>query len=231
MLRRLLSYFIPVNIHKQPSALSKTLEVTWANGQLVLDSRHTNYSFGSLQRVLRKGLLEIGFEKIRGMSEILVLGVAGGSVIQTINGEAGFTGRITGVEIDPEVIALSKKFFGLDRIPNLELINDDAFEFVLRTRQQYDLVIIDIFQDTTMPGFLFETYFVNRLGEITSQNGIVVFNTMTLKESDFLRNSEFKRHVDTKVFNIRSLPRLESHNELMILEKPKNTSSAENKRS
>ncbi len=219
MLRRLLSYFIPINIHKQPSKLSKTLEVTWANGQLVLDSRHTNYSFGSLQRVLRKGLSAIGYDRIRKMSGILVLGVAGGSVIRTLNDEIGFSGTITGVEIDPEVIALSQKYFGLGTIQNLELVNEDAFEFVLRTRKRYELVIIDIFLDTSMPGFLFETYFINRLGEITANCGFVIFNTMTLTESDFVRNAEFKKHVDPRLFRVRSLPRLESHNELMILER------------
>ncbi len=65
MLRRLFSYFVPINIHKKNSGVSKTLEVTWNNGQLVLDSKNTNYSYGSLQRILRKGLKYIGFERIK----------------------------------------------------------------------------------------------------------------------------------------------------------------------
>jgi len=56
MLRKLLSYIIPIKIYKTKSTLSKTIEVTWANGELVLDSENTNYSYGSLQRILRKGL-------------------------------------------------------------------------------------------------------------------------------------------------------------------------------
>lgn len=38
MLRKLLSYIIPIKIYKTKSTLSKTIEVTWANGELVLDS-------------------------------------------------------------------------------------------------------------------------------------------------------------------------------------------------
>ena len=83
MLRKILSYFIPVNIYKKNSAVSKTLEVTLNNGKLVLDSKSTNYSYGSLQRILRKGLQYIGFERIRGFENVLVLGVAAGSVIKT----------------------------------------------------------------------------------------------------------------------------------------------------
>ena len=56
MIRKLFSYFIPINVYQKNSAVSKTLEVTWNNGELVLDSKSTNYSYGSLQRILRKGL-------------------------------------------------------------------------------------------------------------------------------------------------------------------------------
>jgi len=80
MFSKIFSYFIPVNVYKKNSSVSKTLEVTWNNGQLVLDSKHTNYSYGSLQRILRKGLKYIGFERIRNFESVLVLGVAGGSV-------------------------------------------------------------------------------------------------------------------------------------------------------
>ena len=52
--------------------------------ELVLDSKNTNYSYGSLQRILRLGLKNIGFDKIVPMDHILVLGVAGGSVIKTL---------------------------------------------------------------------------------------------------------------------------------------------------
>jgi spermidine synthase len=145
MLKKVLSYLIPINIHRVKSALSKSLEVTWANGELVLDSENANYSYGSLQRILRLGLKNIGFDKIIRMDHILVLGVAGGSVVKTLVDEIKFSGRITGVEIDPEIIKLSNHYFKLDKIQQLEIVIDDAFEFVLKTKEKYDLIIIDIF--------------------------------------------------------------------------------------
>ena len=59
MLKKVLSFLLPINIYQKKSTLSKNLEVTWNNGQLVLDSENTNYSFGSLQRILRKGLKKL----------------------------------------------------------------------------------------------------------------------------------------------------------------------------
>ena len=74
MIKKIFSYFIPIKIYETNSVLSKSLEVTWANGELVLDSENANYSYGSLQRILRLGLQNIGYEKIVPMNQILVLG-------------------------------------------------------------------------------------------------------------------------------------------------------------
>ena len=135
MIRKLLSYLLPITVFKTKSNWSKSIEITWANGELVLDSENTNYSYGSLQRILRLGLKTIGFRQIRKMNTILVLGVAGGSVIKTLNDEIQFKGKIIGVEIDPEIIKIANSYFQLNQIPNLSLLNTDAFEFVLKTME------------------------------------------------------------------------------------------------
>lgn len=219
MYKRLLSYFIPVNIYKKSSAISKNVEVSWNNGQLVLDSLNTNYSYGSLQRILRIGLQSIGFDTIRSMNHILVLGVAGGSVIKTLTDEIKFGQRITGVEIDPEIITVANQYFNLDKIPNLQIVIDDAFDFVLKSSDRYDLVIIDIFQDTTMPNFLFEQFFINHVGGLLSPNGYVMFNTMILKDVQEIRNRNFIAQFDPNRYSVRSIPRLEKHNELIVIQK------------
>lgn len=210
---------IPINIKTVKSQWSKTLEVTWANGQLVLDSRNTNYSYGSLQRILRIGLLKIGFARIEKMNHILVLGVAGGSVIKTLVNEVKFAKKITGVEIDADVIAIANTYFELDKVPNLTLILDDAFEFILKTKETYDLIIIDIFQDTKMPNFLFESFFVERILDVLNKNGLVLFNTMCLTDADNDRNIVYLELFDLKNVRIQTIPRIESHNEVIIVEK------------
>lgn len=218
MLKRFLSYFIPINIHKKNSSISKKLEVTWNNGQLVLDSSNTNYSYGSLQRILRKGLHYIGFERIRDFQSILVLGVAGGSVIKTIIEDINFKGKITGVEIDPVVIDIANTYFKLDKIANLKMVNDDAFEYILKTNEKYDLIIIDIFKDTEMPNFLFEDFFINRINLLLNVNGFIIFNTMTLNKKDKERNLLYKS-LFNEDYSVRMYPKVEDHNELFTIKK------------
>nr|WP_315199973.1 fused MFS/spermidine synthase [uncultured Flavobacterium sp.] len=219
MLSKILSYIIPIKIYKTKSTLSKTIEVTWANGELVLDSENTNYSYGSLQRILRKGLKHFGFEKISKMDHALVLGVAGGSVIKTLVDEIHFEGKITGVDIDPDIIKIANEYFKLDEIKNLNIIIEDAFEFVLKTKDHYDLIIIDVFQDTTMPNFLFEKFFINRICFLLKSKGVVLFNTMCLTAKDNFRNQNFIKEFNDENFKIESIPRVEVHNELIIIEK------------
>lgn len=219
MLKKWLSYFVPINIYRKKSVLSKDLEITWNNGQLVLDSQNTNYSYGSLQRILRKGLKTIGFKNVVAMEHILVLGVAGGSVIKTLIEEIGYRKKITGVEIDADIIAIANDYFQLDQIPNLEIVIDDAFEFVLKTKDKYDLIIIDIFQDTKMPNFLFEKFFINRIAFLLKEKGIILFNTMILDDAQENRNAAFVSEFDTTLFEFTKIPRLENHNELFLVRK------------
>ena len=218
MIRKLFSYFIPINVYKKKSSVSQSIEVTWNNGQLVLDSKSTNYSYGSLQRILRKGLKYIGFERIRNFESILVLGVAGGSVIKTLVDEIKFKGKITGVEIDSDIIAIANQYFQLDTIPNLEIIIDDAFEYILKTKLQYDLIIIDIFQDTTMPNFLFEDFFINRINSLLNLNGFILFNTMVINKKQEERNLIYKTKFDGQ-YSLRMYPKVEIHNELFTIKK------------
>ena len=218
MLKKLFSYILPFNIFKQKSTISQTLEVTWTDGELVLDSKNTNYSYGSLQRILRKGLKFIGFEKIQTMNQILVLGVAGGSVIKTLVEEIHFEGKITGVEIDKAIIEIANEYFHLDQIQNLEIVIDDAFEFVLKTKDKYDLIIIDVFQDVRMPNFLFEKFFIDRICFLLNSKGFILFNTMVLSEQQKQLNQDFFDAFDTTKFAVTKLRKIEELNELMIIE-------------
>lgn len=219
MFKKLFSYIIPFNIYKKKSDISKSLEITWANGELVLDSQNTNYSYGSLQRILRKGLQNIEYKNIIQMKNILVLGVAGGSVIKTIMDEIRFKGHITGVDIDKEVIDLANRYFHLDTYSNLTIQIMDAFEFVMKTKIKYDLIIIDVFQDTVMPNFLFEKFFINKIENILNLDGYILFNTMLLNEKQNQRNENYINEFDPTSFSVKKIPRIEQHNELIIIQK------------
>ena len=219
LFKKLLSYLYPITLFKANSTISKTIEVTLSGGELVLDSKNANYSYGSLQRILRIGLKRIGYSKIVKMDNILVLGVAGGSVIKTLAQEIEYKGKITGVEIDPYIIDIANRFFKLDQIKNLNLIIDDAFEFVLKTREKYNLIIIDIFQDTKMPNFLYEDFFKDRILFLLKENGFILFNTMILDKECESKNKDYIAYYKSKVKSVEVVSNIENFNEIIITQK------------
>ncbi|EKT4520110.1 spermine/spermidine synthase domain-containing protein [Flavobacterium psychrophilum] len=215
--KRLLSYLIPIKIEEVKSSINKNLEITWNNGQLVLDSKNTNFSYGSLQKVLHFGLKEVGFERIKSFKNILVLGVAGGSVIKTLIDEIQYEGEITGIEIDPKTIIFANKYFGLDKIKNLQITITDAKKFITGTKETYHLIIIDIFEDDIMPTFLFENEFISNILKILKANSYVVFNTIVNNNADEIRNENFVKLIALKHIKIERIANLEGNNELLIL--------------
>lgn len=215
-LNKLFSYFIPITILKRKSKWSENLELTWNNGELVVNSRNLNYSYGTSQRILKKGLQTIGYSKILEMKSILVLGVAGGCVIKTLTDEINYKDRITGVEIDPAVIDIANNYYKLNEVPNLKIIIDDAFDFVLNTEEKYDMVIIDIFQDQLMPKFLFDNIFAKAIGALIGKTGVAVFNTMLLNSDDSKRNKKFINDLGSLNFKTKIISKVEHYNELIF---------------
>ena len=219
MIKQILSFLFPITIFEKRSAISDNIEVTWNNGKLVLDSKNTNYSYGSLQKVLRKGLITIGFKKVQSMSDILILGVAGGSVIKTLVDEIKFKGEITGVEIDENIIDIANKYFGLNKIKNYKTIIADASKFVTESSKKYDLIIIDIFEDIVMPNFLFEKDFIHNIKRLLNNNGFILFNTMILDEKVINRNTIFMQHFKNGEYYCKTFSNVEHFNQLILIEK------------
>ena len=219
MFKKLLSYLYPITIYSKHSAISKTIEVTLYNGKTLLNTKNTNYSFGSLQAILKKGLLDIGQAEINKMESILILGVAGGSVVQTLVTDFSFTNTITGVEIDNEIIDVANLYFNLDKIPNFKCVIADAEEFVQSDANQYDLIVIDIFKDTEMPEFLFEESFISNCKHLLNKKGCILFNTMLLNKSNISKTETYLSHFDSDLYETKVLNKIEKYNDVIIIKR------------
>lgn len=221
MISKLVSYFFPVPYKRIPSKVSTKLELNWSKGKLVLDTKNTNYSYGNLEKILRKGLQYIGFKKIKNMNQILILGLGAGGVVHTLRNEIGHTQKITSVELDPAVLYAAKTYFHLDDFPNHEIILGDAFEYILKNHIKYDLIVIDLFQDVHVPDFLFENYFVKHLKQSLSINGFILFNTICLTKQQTERNDRYISLYSPDKYSVRRLTKLEKHNEIITLKRLK----------
>lgn len=194
MLKKLISYFYPLTKRVQ-SQFSGNLELTVVNGRKVLDTLNANYSYGSLQRVLKYSLDQLDLEHTENA---LILGLGGGSVIQTLREEKKFEGKITAVEIDQVIIDIAANEFNITSNEKATIICDDAWNFVIKDRTKYDLIIVDLFIDNEIPGKFLKIEFWKRVLDLLNEDGNLIFNTLCNPKTDLtlLKEKLSRREID-----------------------------------
>lgn len=206
---RLLSYLYPVT-KRITSSINGSLEITWYNGKKLLNSKNANYSYGSLQEILKFGLEQIDMTRIKS---VLLLGLGGGSVIQTLRDDFNYQNTITAVDIDSEIIKIASQEFNLKSDNNLEIVCQDAMEYIYKTSNQFDLIIIDLFIDTEVPDPFYELSFWEEILKTKTTSGTILFNaslekSMTKKLQQvisFLKSRVYKVDVFEAVNNTNTV--------------------------
>ena len=185
------------------------LEVTLINGRKVLDSAHANYSYGSLQRILRFALQQID---LGGVKSVLLLGLGGGSVVATLRQEFAFGGHITAVDLDPAVIRIAAEEFGIVPDDNLAVFCADAQEYLRCHPARHDLVIVDVFIDNQVPAPFLAPEFWQLVAQRVAPVGVVVFNSMRAT-GNAARVSTLLHGLD---FAVQEFRRVEKTNTLLV---------------
>lgn len=171
-MKKLLSYLWP-QMTKVSSEYSGELEITLYNGKKMLDTKNANYSFGSLQKILETGLTRVDFTNVKS---VLILGLGGGSVVQSLRNKFGYNQYIHAIELDKKIIEIAEGEFGIMSSENLCIENRDALEFVSTCDRKYDLIIVDIFIDNKVPEQFYSIDFCEKVNKLISKKGGMLFN-------------------------------------------------------
>lgn len=211
-MKQLLSYILPITKSVE-SDYSGTLEITWYNGKKHLNSKNANYSYGSLQRILKFGVEKINLQNV---TSILVLGMGGGSVIDSLRKDFKFNKHITAVEIDSVIIDIASSEFGISENENLKIHCADAFEFVMQSNALFDLIIVDLFIDLSVPNqFLSEEFWDNTL-RLKSSKGKVIFNA-SVRDAKNKNVNQLINYLKTKVYKVEVFENVNDTNTIVIL--------------
>ncbi len=116
--------------------------------------------------------------------KVLVLGVAGGTVIHQLY-KMHTPEQIVGIELDPTHIQLAREHFQLE-YPSLELIRADARQWLASCNQKFDYIVDDIFIHTE--GDPERPYAADRrwsrlLAKHLTNNGVLVQNHIDSRNS------------------------------------------------
>lgn len=106
-------------------------------------------------------------------SEILVLGMGTGTFArQCMNYFDGV--RVEGVEIDEKITSLAGKYFALPDSVNVTTYDGRAY--LAAVDKKYDVILVDAYQDITIPFQMSSVEFFTMVREHLTENGVMVVN-------------------------------------------------------
>jgi spermidine synthase len=113
---------------------------------------------------------------IKDPKRALIIGIGGATIFHLLAKKFPDL-KMTGIEIDPEVIDVARRFFDLDKVPNLKVVVGDGQEYVVTHEgEHFDLTFIDAYLGGNFPLHFEEKDFLAKLKEVTRKDGLVVIN-------------------------------------------------------
>lgn len=136
-------------------------------------------SGGILEKIWKDTLKEVISDKLQ-VKNILILGLGGGSLAKLTRKNYP-EAKITGVDIDPVMVDLGKKYLKLDEY-QVQVQVQDAFEFLKskienrKSQNHYDLVCIDLYVGEDFPEKFGEEEFIKLVKKVLKKDGTAIFN-------------------------------------------------------
>lgn len=179
-IRNLASYIYPLTVEKRRGDLNPYLEVVKFKGKYILNAQTVNYSFGGLEFVFERLFEKVEIQNL-DFKRVLILGMGGGTIISLLRNKYHKRCSITTVEKDAVIIELARRYFGIEAYPDLSIIESDAFDYVSKTADTFDLIISDLFIESNVPDVFATPEYLKNLQRITHPQCCVIYNKMTGK--------------------------------------------------
>jgi predicted membrane-bound spermidine synthase len=113
----------------------------------------------------------------RDIRRVLMLGLGGGAIPAYL---ARFipAATIDIVELDPGVIGVAKKYFGIRQTGAAHLYESDARVFLNRHSEPYDIILVDAFTGSYIPFHLMTKEFYGLVRDRLAPHGVAAFNIL-----------------------------------------------------
>lgn len=129
------------------------------------------------------------------LGPFLILGLGGGSQVKSYN-LIYKVESITGVEIDPLIIELGKKYFDLNDA-NLETVNENACLFLDTSNYYFSLIIVDAFKKNLFEKNCQSSSFVHKVYNHLTSDGVFLVNKLLDDPSNQDLGKELKQIFST----------------------------------
>lgn len=109
------------------------------------------------------------------LNNILEIGLGGGRTANYIHLHMPNV-NITSVELDPEVIALARQYFGVTTNQRFRIVEDDGRRYLRQSQQRYDLIMVDAYRGTFVPFHLLTREFFQTAKRRLNAGGVLAQN-------------------------------------------------------
>lgn len=106
----------------------------------------------------------------------LILGLGTGTIAKNVC-DLWPNVSITGVELDPVVVGMGQKYFGLNDL-NIKVVIDDANAFTIRSKEKFDIVLFDVYVGNRVPKVFSNENYIKSIKKLLKGKGIIVFNRL-----------------------------------------------------
>ena len=107
--------------------------------------------------------------------DVAILGLAGGTSARQYIAAYGSSVQITGVEIDPDILDVARRYFHLDE-PNVHPVVADARYWLDTQAKKYDVVVMDAYRQPYIPFHLTTKEFFSEVRDHLRPGGVAVVN-------------------------------------------------------
>jgi len=120
-----------------------------------------------------EGIWKETLKKLRHktINKCLILGLGGGTAAKLVR-KYWPEAEIVGVDIDPVMVEMGKKYLGLGEV-KVEIKIGDAEDFI---KSKYDLVIADLYRGFEYPAKFEKPKFLRMVKSLLSKDGVAIFN-------------------------------------------------------
>lgn len=181
--KTLLSYIIPLRIKRSVGVNNTMLELVLYRGQWQLGTADALYSDGWRYTPMLSAFDTLK-KKLPSVKKVLVLGVGLGSAVMIL-GRRRLYPDVTLVDHDKTSLEWAIQLLDDKTQKRMQPICTDANEYMQLNKEQYDLVIVDIFENRVVPEFVMQPAFLEVCRKSVSSGGNVVINYIENNKGDW----------------------------------------------
>ena len=122
--------------------------------------------------------MTVSLAAVQHPERVLIVGLGGGTIPSFLRKHYPRM-QIDVVDIDPDVVAVAKRFFGFCEDAAMRAYVDDGQRFIERCRQPYDIIFLDAFSADSVPYRLATREFLQAVRRAVKPDGVVVGNIWT----------------------------------------------------